>query len=103
MAGNKVPESSASTAFKGAKLIMVVSVLQRIITFAMNQLILHYTTPDVFGFAAVSLELLLSTLLFLSREGIRLACLREKITTSTGRQAIVNVRRFRFKYHPQTA
>lgn len=83
---------STTTALNGARLIMIVSVIQRIITFAMNQLILFYTTPDIFGSAAVSLELLLSTLLFLSREGIRIACLREKIATSANRQAVVNVR-----------
>lgn len=52
---------------------------QRGLTFALNQALVRATSPDVFGFAAVELELLLATVLFLSREGIRLALLRSGI------------------------
>jgi oligosaccharide translocation protein RFT1 len=41
------------------------------LTFALNQILLRYTRIDQFGVAAVQLELLLSTILFLSREAVR--------------------------------
>ena len=52
---------------------------QRVLTFVLNQALLRSTTPDVFGFASIELELLLATVLFLSREGVRLALLRSKV------------------------
>ena len=58
--------------------MMVVTAVQKIITFALNSMLVRRTHPGIFGVAAVQLELLLSTLLFFSREGVRLALLREK-------------------------
>ena len=71
--------------------ILAANALQRVITFLLNQVMIRHTSPEVFGQAAISLELLLSTLLFLSREGIRLACLREKVTSVAARQRLVNL------------
>lgn len=78
--------------FYGARWIMMFNIAQRMITFVLNQSMIAFTTPDVLGMAAIQLELVLSTLLFLSREGIRLACLRESILTGKQRQMVVNVR-----------
>ena len=83
--------SSTSRLLSAATSIMAFNVAQRIITFVLNQLMISRTSPEVFGMAAISLELLLSTLLFLSREGIRLACLREKVTSVAARQRLVNL------------
>lgn len=84
-------ESGANLILSGAKWIMLVNVLQRIMTFILNQSMISWTSPEVFGMAAISLELLLSSLLFLSREGIRLACLRETALIPDDRQRIVNL------------
>ena len=83
--------ASAKMLFSGAKWFMIVNIVQRVITFVLNQSMISWTSPEVFGIAAISLELLLSSLLFLSREGIRLACIREKIVTVDERKRIVNV------------
>ena len=71
--------------------MMLMNFIQRLTSFVLNQSMISYTTPEVLGLAAISLELLLSTLLFLSREGIRMACLRETIKTTSHRQYVVNV------------
>ena len=83
--------SSSSRMLTAATSIMAFNVVQRIITFVLNQVMISRTSPEVFGMAAISLELLLSTLLFLSREGIRLACLREKVISVTARQRLINL------------
>ena len=83
--------SSSYRMLAAATSIMAFNVVQRIITFVLNQVMISRTSPEVFGMAAISLELLLSTLLFLSREGIRLACLREKVISVTARQRLINL------------
>lgn len=63
----------------GASSLVAFVVVQRGATFVLNQALLRSTRPDVAGFALVELQLLLSTLLFLSREGIRLAAARASL------------------------
>ncbi|EPQ55804.1 Rft-1-domain-containing protein [Gloeophyllum trabeum ATCC 11539] len=48
----------------------------RLVTFTLNQALLRMTSPRAFGTAAIHFELLLSTILFLSREGVRNTLLR---------------------------
>lgn len=84
-------ESAGSSVFSNTKWFMAISVVQKIITFALNQIMVVSTSPEVLGQAAVQLELLLSTLLFLSREGIRLAVLRQPVGTKATFQSIVNI------------
>lgn len=57
----------ANHAFRGVKYLMISNIFQRLCTFTLNQMMVRYSGPEVFGLAAVELELLLSTLLFLSR------------------------------------
>ena len=87
----RVDDTGAGMLLSGAKWFMIVNVIQRVITFVLNQSMISWTTPEVLGMAAISLELLLSSLLFLSREGIRMACIRETIITANERQRMVNV------------
>jgi oligosaccharide translocation protein RFT1 len=61
-----------------ASYLIVLQLFTRIVTFTFNQLILRHTTPAIFGFATIQLELLSSTILFLSREGFRIALLRDQ-------------------------
>ncbi|KAF9923427.1 Oligosaccharide translocation protein rft1 [Linnemannia zychae] len=46
------------------------------LTFTLNQVLLRFTSAETLGIASVQLELLLSTILFLSREGVRCAAIR---------------------------
>ncbi|KAK7033588.1 Oligosaccharide translocation protein rft1 [Paramarasmius palmivorus] len=49
----------------------------RILTFALNQALFRLASPKIYGVAAIQLEsLMLGTILFLSREGVRGALLR---------------------------
>ena len=82
---------SASSATRGARWILFFNIFQKLLTFGMNQVIVRHSSPEVFGIAAVQLELLLSTLLFLSREGIRLALLRSVVNTRQCMKQFVNM------------
>jgi len=48
----------------------------RILTFVLNQALFRLASPQAYGTAAIQFELILSTILFLSREGVRNAMLR---------------------------
>ncbi|CAG8497307.1 4279_t:CDS:2 [Ambispora leptoticha] len=65
-----------STSVKGASYLILLQLLSRLLTFILHQIVLRFTNPKTFGIAAVQLELLLLTILFLSREGFRCALLR---------------------------
>lgn len=65
--------------------------MQKIASFSLTNLLVRFTNPEVVGMASIQLKLLLSTMLFLSREGIRLALLREKILSSNQRQRFINL------------
>jgi oligosaccharide translocation protein RFT1 len=56
--------------------LIALQVLSRVATFSLNQVLLRLASPKVFGTAAIQLDLLLSTVLFISREGVRNALLR---------------------------
>ncbi|CAG8472075.1 6703_t:CDS:2 [Paraglomus brasilianum] len=71
------PDDILKSSAKGAYYLVLLQLLSRLLTFALHQVILRYTNPRTFGIAAVQLELLLATILFLSREGFRCALLRD--------------------------
>ncbi|EKM74897.1 hypothetical protein AGABI1DRAFT_132740 [Agaricus bisporus var. burnettii JB137-S8] len=52
--------------------------VSRLFTFVLNQALIRMTSPEIFGAAAIQFELILSTILFLSREGVRTTILRVK-------------------------
>lgn len=64
-----------------ASLLVLLQLGSRLVTFTLNQALLSYTTPAAFGTAAVQLEPLLNTVLFLCREGIRGAIARQSKDT----------------------
>jgi oligosaccharide translocation protein RFT1 len=68
--------SLLSASLKGTGYLIGLQLISRLLTFSLNTLILRYTSPSVFGFATIQLELLLNTILFLCREGFRLAVQR---------------------------
>ncbi|KAE8219075.1 hypothetical protein CF319_g7162 [Tilletia indica] len=61
---------------QSASLLIGLQVTTRFLTFALNQLLVRFTDPSVFGAANVQLDLLLSTILFLARDGVRGALIR---------------------------
>lgn len=81
MATADTPSSApnAPNAFRflsGASSLVLLQVLTRVATFVLNQALVRFSTPQVFGTASIQFELLLSSILFISREGVRLALLR---------------------------
>jgi len=76
------PEQAPAARLDGRASLRSVSSLiglqlfSRISTFAFNQILFRYASPEAYGTAAVQFELILSTILFLSREGVRNTLLR---------------------------
>ncbi|GBE85863.1 Oligosaccharide translocation protein [Sparassis crispa] len=67
---------SLSVALASASTLVLLQFFSRIFTFLLNQALVRLVSPQAFGTAAIQFELLLSTILFLSREGVRGALLR---------------------------
>ncbi|KIM90067.1 hypothetical protein PILCRDRAFT_2299 [Piloderma croceum F 1598] len=59
-----------------ASSLMALQLFSRLFTFGLNQAMFRMASPEAFGTAAIQFELVLSTILFLSREGVRNALLR---------------------------
>jgi len=78
-AGGQLLESSLVSASS----LMALQLLSRVFTFFLNQALFRLTTPSAFGAATIQFELILSTILFLSREGIRNALLRAPSRSSS--------------------
>lgn len=60
------------------KSLVLLQLLSRLLTFILNQSLVRLAPPEVFGTAAIQFDLIYTTILFLSREGIRNALLRSK-------------------------
>src|SRR5436305_12169114 len=60
----------------GATYLILLQLFTRLLTFTFNHLILRHTSPSTFGLATIQLDLLISTILFLSREGFRISLQR---------------------------
>ncbi|PVF94844.1 Rft-1-domain-containing protein [Serendipita vermifera] len=73
---NTNDKPTASRFLVGASSLVLLQILTRVVTFLLNQALVRLSTPQVFGTASIQFELLLSTILFISREGVRLALLR---------------------------
>ncbi|KAJ1650639.1 Oligosaccharide translocation protein rft1 [Dispira simplex] len=80
MSGTWVPGgltySLVSHSLSGASYLFFLQVFSRFITFTLNQLLIRFTDPRTLGIVSIQFELLLATILFLSREGICCALLR---------------------------
>ncbi|KAG6853215.1 hypothetical protein C0991_006118 [Blastosporella zonata] len=71
-------DSLAQDSFRSASSLMGLQLFSRLFTFVLNQAMFRLAPPRAYGTAAIQFELLLSTILFLSREGVRNALLRVK-------------------------
>ena len=93
MVSQKSPSLLSATLASGSSLVLH-QLFSRIITFVLNQALVRLVSPQVFGTTSIQFELLLSTILFLSREGVRNALLRaptkaEKSETQKNDNALV--------------
>ncbi|EIN05860.1 Rft-1-domain-containing protein [Punctularia strigosozonata HHB-11173 SS5] len=79
-----------STFLSSASLLVGLQLLSRLLTFGLNQALLRFVSPQAFGTAAIQFELLLSTILFLSREGIRNSLLRAWPARTNSEEKSVN-------------
>ncbi|KAF8628585.1 hypothetical protein AX17_005981 [Amanita inopinata Kibby_2008] len=64
------------TSISSASSLVALQLVSRLFTFVLNQALVRLVSPSAYGTAAIQFELMLSTILFLSREGIRNALLR---------------------------
>lgn len=83
--------ASRSLLFSNASLLLSGSFVQKIFIFFLNQLILSKCSPLLVGKVSIQLELLLSVCLYLSRESIRMVCLRVPVNQSSQWQPIINL------------
>ena len=67
-----------STTLTTGRSLVLLQLLSRCVTFGLNQSLVRLASPEVFGTAAIQFDLVCSTILFLSREGIRNALIRSK-------------------------
>lgn len=59
-----------------ARSLIGLQLVSRLVTFVLNQGLVRLASPQAYGTVAVQFELLMSTILFLSREGVRNSLLR---------------------------
>jgi oligosaccharide translocation protein RFT1 len=81
---SKLIEASISS---GSALIAL-QFFSRLLTFLLNQALVRIASPQVFGTAAIQFELLLSSIITLSRDGVRNALHRESQLSSRPRLAV---------------
>ncbi|THV08144.1 Rft-1-domain-containing protein [Dendrothele bispora CBS 962.96] len=72
----------AASSLSSLKSLMGLQLFTRLFTFILNQALFRMASPKAYGIAAIQFELMLSTILFLSREGVRGALLRVKSKSS---------------------
>lgn len=80
-------DNAVSASARGASFMVLVQVGSRAITFALNQILLRFLSPQLLG-VAVQLELYIISALYFSRESLRIATQRR---SDGGVQAAINM------------
>lgn len=75
-------KSLLNSSITSLSFLILLQLFSRLFTSFLNQALFRLASPKAFGTAAIQFELILSTILFLSREGVRNAILRSNTTTS---------------------
>lgn len=78
--------SAVSASAKGASYLVLIQVSSRALTFLINQILLRYLSPALFG-ASIQLELYSITVLYFARESFRITLQRQ----TANLQSIVNI------------
>jgi hypothetical protein len=79
-------DSILSASAKGATFLILLQVASRALTFAVNQVLLRFLSPELLGVSA-QLELFSISVLYFARESLRVALQRQ----TQGTQAVVNL------------
>ncbi|KAJ9623947.1 Oligosaccharide translocation protein rft1 [Taxawa tesnikishii (nom. ined.)] len=79
-------DSAVSASAKGASFLILLQIGSRALTFALNQILLRFLSPAILG-VAVQLELYCISVLYFSRESLRVACQRR----AQGVQTVINL------------
>lgn len=79
-------QSILSASAKGATFLILLQVASRALTFAVNQVLLRFLSPELLGVSA-QLELFSISVLYFARESLRVALQRQ----AQGTQAVVNL------------
>ncbi|KAF8894999.1 Rft protein-domain-containing protein [Gymnopilus junonius] len=90
----------SSTMFASASSLMALQLFSRGFTFLLNQALFRLASPRAFGAASIQFELILSTILFLSREGVRNALLRVTSNDSNQRSEAIKAQRTNLSFLP---
>jgi len=100
MASSSQPSAALATAaVASATSLIRLQLLSRLLTFSLNQALVRLVSPELFGTVSLQFELLLNTILFLSREGVRNSLLRVSISAPTqGRKENASSREQRDEY-----
>lgn len=89
MAGAQRASEDANLVAKssgGVSWLMLVQVVSKLLTFVLNQLLIRFISPKVFGVSSY-LEFVVNVILFFSREAVRLAIQRVKPVTETSEKS----------------
>ena len=85
MAGTKYGSSQNASLLRasaeGVKFLVLLQVSSRLLTFAVNQILLRYLSPELLGIS-VQFELYMITILYFSRESLRMAVQRYGVSSS---------------------
>ncbi|XP_076804473.1 man(5)GlcNAc(2)-PP-dolichol translocation protein RFT1-like [Clavelina lepadiformis] len=79
---NKDLKNVLQSSSKLASYNMILQLSFRVLTFLLNAFILRYVTKDILGIVNVRLVLLYGTIIFMSREAFRRACLSTETSSS---------------------
>lgn len=79
-------DSAVSASAKGASFLILLQIGSRALTFALNQILLRFLSPELLG-VSVQLELYCISVLYFSRESLRVALQRR----ADGVQAVINL------------
>ena len=71
---------------QGVKYLVSTAFVSKLLTFALNNVVLRYTSPEIMGFANVQLDLLYNTILVFARDGFRIALMRAMVTSNDGKE-----------------
>ncbi|KAL0073403.1 Rft protein-domain-containing protein [Phycomyces blakesleeanus] len=80
-----------ASSVKGVYYLIMLQLMSRLVTFVLHQVVLRFTSAETLGIASVQFELLLSTILFLSREGFRCALLRSQETKTSSSESFLGI------------
>ena len=89
MAGTK-SDSQITEAARGATYLILLQIGSRLVTFALNQLLIRYMSPILFG-ASTQLELYSISVLYFARDSLRVALQRHSSPHQNAYQSVVNM------------